>query len=51
MGIPATANKVVVTGIEILRIAGGRIEETWLSSDSLGFMQQLGAVPPMGEGG
>jgi hypothetical protein len=37
---------VTVTGIEIDRIASGRIEETWVSYDALGMMQQLGVIPP-----
>ena len=29
MGIAPTGNQVTVTGIEIVRISGGKIEETW----------------------
>ncbi len=46
MGIPPTGARVTVTGISIDRIAGGRIEETWVSYDALGMMQQLGVIPP-----
>lgn len=45
MGIAPTGRVVTVTGIEIDRIAGGKIEETWVSYDALGMMQQLGVVP------
>ena len=45
MGIPPTGARVTVTGIEIDRIAGGKIEETWVSYDALGMMQQLGVIP------
>jgi steroid delta-isomerase-like uncharacterized protein len=45
MGIPPTGRRVTVTGIEVDRIAGGKIEETWVSYDALGMMQQLGVVP------
>lgn len=48
MGVPATGNRIEVTGIEIFRIAGGKIAEIWLNMDSLGLMQQLGVIPPMG---
>jgi len=51
MGIPPTGNQITVTGIDIYRIAGGKIEECWSNSDALGMMQQLGVIPPMGEGG
>ena len=45
MGIPATGKQVTVTGITISRIAGGKIAEEWSNWDTLGMMQQLGAVP------
>lgn len=48
MGIPATGNAIKFTGINIFRIVDGKIVELWVNSDSLGFMQQLGAIPPMG---
>ena len=51
MGVPATGNRIEVTGIEIYRIAGGKIVEIWGVMDSLGLMQQLGVIPPMGGGG
>ena len=49
MGIPATGKRIVVKGIEVLRIADGKIAELWASMDNLGMMQQLGVIPPMGE--
>lgn len=45
MGIPPTGKRVTVTGIELDRISGGKIEESWVSYDALGMMQQLGIVP------
>lgn len=49
MGIPATGKPIVVKGIEMFRIAEGKIAEIWLSMDNLGMMQQLGVIPPKGE--
>jgi len=49
MGIPATGKQIVVKGIEVFRIADGKIAELWASMDNLGMMQQLGVIPPMGE--
>jgi len=49
MGIPATGKQIVVKGIEVFRIADGKIAEVWASMDNLGMMQQLGVIPPMGE--
>lgn len=47
-GIPATGRSVVVTGVSIERIVGGRIVEGWVTNDGLGMLQQLGVVsaPP-----
>jgi len=50
MGIPPTGVKATWTGIVINRIAGGKLVESWLSWDALGFMQQLGVIPPIGQG-
>ena len=47
-GRPATGKTFRVTGISILRIAQGRIQEITINMDRLGMMQQLGwssAVP------
>jgi steroid delta-isomerase-like uncharacterized protein len=44
MGIPATHKKLTISVIEIERFAGGRLVESWEMSDTLGMMQQLGAV-------
>ena len=45
MGVPATGNKVTVTGIGIDRIEGGKIVEHWEQFDAMGMMQQIGAIP------
>ncbi len=45
MGIAPTGNQVSVTGVGIDRIAGGKIEETWVYYDALGMLRQLGVVP------
>ena len=49
IGIPATGNRVMIKGIEVFRIADGKIAEVWISMNNLGMMQQLGVIPPMGE--
>jgi steroid delta-isomerase-like uncharacterized protein len=51
MGMPPSGKRLDVTGVHIHRIAGGKIAEIWAYPDSLGFMQQLGAIPPLGQGG
>jgi len=49
MGIPATGIQITVKGIEVFRIADGKIMEIWASMDNLGMLLQLGIIPPMGE--
>lgn len=46
MGIAPTGKQMTLTGICILRIAGGKIVEEWGEMNILGVMQQLGAFPP-----
>jgi predicted ester cyclase len=45
MGIPATGKQVAAKGVEIYRLAGGKIVESWDFPDTLGMMTQLGAIP------
>src|SRR5512135_2322474 len=46
MGVPASGHTVVLRGINIFRIADGRIVEAWSRLDELGILRQLGLVPP-----
>jgi predicted ester cyclase len=45
MGVPATERPFVLTGQTILRFRDGRVVERWTTSDLLGLMMQLGAIP------
>jgi len=45
MGVAPTGKKFTQAGITIFRIAGGKIVEGWVINDTLGLMQQLGAIP------
>ena len=45
VGMPPTGRGIVVTGIELYRIAGGKVAERWGSFDQFGLMAQLGAIP------
>ena len=45
LGIPATGQSVSLTGITILRFVDDRCVERWSQADSLGLLQQLGAMP------
>jgi steroid delta-isomerase-like uncharacterized protein len=50
-GAAPTGKPVVITGISILGVANGKIAEHRLNWDTLGMLQQLGVIPPTGEGG
>lgn len=45
MGLPASGNRVLVTGIDIARLRDGKIAEIWANWDSAGLLRQLTAVP------
>ncbi len=48
LGIAPTGRRMMVTGIDIFRIADGKLVEFWQNWDQLGMLQQLGVVPPLG---
>ena len=45
MGIPPTAKRVTMSGIDILRIENSKIAELWGQEDMLGMMVQLDVLP------
>ena len=45
MGVPPSQKKIEVMGISIFRMAGGQVAEEWEGFDTLGMMQQIGAIP------
>ena len=49
MGVPPTDTQVTMTGIQIVRVADGRIAENWVNFDALGMLQQLGVIPAPGQ--
>ena len=51
LGLPPTGRETVTTGIDMLRIAGGKIVEGWVDWDALSLLEQLtdlGAKPEEG---
>ena len=47
-GVPATGKRLSWTGIDISRIANGKIVERWLEANMLSLMQQVGVIPSPG---
>jgi steroid delta-isomerase-like uncharacterized protein len=48
-GIAPTGKQFAISGVSIVRFAGGKMVEGWINWDALGLMQQLGAVPELGK--
>jgi predicted ester cyclase len=44
LGMPPTGVNIHVTGITIIRVAGGKMVEGWQNWDMLGMMQQIKGV-------
>jgi predicted ester cyclase len=44
-GIAPTGREATWCGVNIYRVSGGRIRETWQLADGLGLLRQLGAAP------
>ncbi len=45
MGLPGTGKPVVVEGLELFRLANGRITEFWRKDDNVSLLIQLGLLP------
>jgi steroid delta-isomerase-like uncharacterized protein len=45
LGVAASNNKIKDQGVDIFRVAGGKIVEIWVNENDLGLMQQMGAIP------
>lgn len=48
-GIGPTGKQVTFSGIDIVRVADGKLVEHWGEVNTLGLMQQLGAIPAPGQ--
>jgi predicted ester cyclase len=49
LGIAPTGKHVAIMGTVTLRVAHNRFQEGWLNMDTLGLLQQLGAIPLLGQ--
>ena len=45
LGIPPTSKKVSLSSTGISDIIDGKVAEDWVDVDTMGLMQQLGAIP------
>ena len=45
MGVAPTGRSVEFSGIDIIRVDGGRVVEHWGATDTMTLMEQIGAVP------
>jgi steroid delta-isomerase-like uncharacterized protein len=45
MGVAATGKTVEFESIDIIRVEDGKVAEHWGVTDTMGLMQQLGAIP------
>ena len=45
MGVAPTGKQVTMSGNTIAHIEGGRIVEEWTEMDTIGLMEQIGAMP------
>ena len=44
-GIAATGHRISLTGMTCSRVVDGKFVESWSNWDTLGMLQQLGAIP------
>jgi steroid delta-isomerase-like uncharacterized protein len=44
-GIPPTDKKVSFSAMDFITLHDGKVSEEWLNADTMGLMQQLGAIP------
>lgn len=47
LGLVPPGRPATLSGVAISRFARGRLAELWLQADLLGFLQQLGLMPPL----
>lgn len=45
LGVPASGKRITVGGLEIDRIADGKVAEAWTQVDMASFLMQVGVLP------
>ncbi len=51
LGVPATGRGVMLAGMDIIRVANGKVAEHWGYQDQLGAIREIGVLPALGLGG
>lgn len=49
MGNAPTGKKLTMTAISIRHLKEGKIDEEWVETNMLSFLQQMGVIPPPGQ--
>ena len=49
MGVAGTGRRVEAMGMDIVRVADGKIVEHWGEFDAMGLLRQIGAIPRLGD--
>jgi steroid delta-isomerase-like uncharacterized protein len=49
MGIAPTGKQVTFRGNQIFRISKGKIEEEWAAFNTVGALEEIGAIPRLGQ--
>jgi steroid delta-isomerase-like uncharacterized protein len=47
MGVAGTGRRVEAMGMDIVRVADGKIDEHWGEFDAMGLLRQIGAIPQL----
>jgi steroid delta-isomerase-like uncharacterized protein len=45
LGVPPTDRTIAIAVMDLFQLADGKIVEQWVAIDTLGMLQQIGAVP------
>ena len=48
LGVPASGKKIKIRGLQVSKFKDGKMTERWGSSDELGLLKQIGAIPDAG---
>ncbi|HEV8361780.1 MAG TPA: ester cyclase [Candidatus Thermoplasmatota archaeon] len=47
LGMPATGRRITIRGVNVFRVADGKVVEDWIYRDTAGILRQIGVLPPL----